>query len=939
MASALVGALRVVLSADTAEFKTGLGEAGKVTQQFTGQLTGVTSQISSFGKAFGAMFTVGAITAAASKVIDYASRIQDLASQTGLTTDSIEQMAFAAQQTGSSLESFTNAAFKLGTNLSDGTTKVVSATEALGLSYEALRQMSPDEQFATIADALGKVENEQRRNELGVVLMGKAYKSVAAAISEGYAELARQAGLTGKEQIDNLANAGDELDKFKSKLIVLGTFIGGSFAKQLTNLGVALKQDFEFIKTHTVDRLLQSFEDWGTIFGKAAEAPKVLGAAMKTLPPPIGAVTLSLEEQEKAAKSLDTQVAASIETNKASAEAAKAFAAALRSIGGADAVAGAKDVLKQLEAIGGPLKVLPTELKRLQQSLQEGATAARLMGDVKLAESFERAAKELEPISVFQKRFNVTIGEYVPIANAAADATEDMFEQLHRLSGQVQTVGPLLKSSMILPWTQFKDAVKADGPAAVKSFDNIKAAVQDLGNTILHAFQGGGDVLKSIGASLGTGMAKDFVKNFGSKITGALGDTIGGAVNAVLPGIGALLGPALEKLAGGLKKVFGIGINEEVRKANVEIDKLRSNLISTHGPMDQLEAKANIVGLSFARNWAHQGKAGLEAFKNLITEFDKRWADLDAKREKLNGELQKTQGELDGLIGKARDMGYEFDQSGQFIGVTFDSVKAKANEFGVSLDGLGPKFRQQGIDGEAGKIINAFDLMSRAGGDVGGILSGMKDEIGVLVGKSIAMGTTIPKNMEPWIKELIRTDQLTDENGNKITDLTLIKFGEPVATEFETINLELKNTVEKLDDILYRISQIPTERTLTVRAVYEDPGPPDGFGDPGRGGPRSSGPGTAVGTMGRFGSWFHDWGIESLNPMHGIEAVIRPDQAVPFAMDVLGSLGSQAAPAGGGDMSALLSEISGLRRDMLTTIPAIAETAARHGSQTAGRRR
>ncbi len=50
------------------------------------------------------MFTVGTLTAAASKVVDYADRIQDLASQTGLTTDSIEQMAFAAQQTGSSLE-------------------------------------------------------------------------------------------------------------------------------------------------------------------------------------------------------------------------------------------------------------------------------------------------------------------------------------------------------------------------------------------------------------------------------------------------------------------------------------------------------------------------------------------------------------------------------------------------------------------------------------------------------------------------------------------------------------------------------------------------------------------------------------------------------------------------------------------------------------------
>ncbi len=103
-------------------------------------------------------------------------------------------------------------------------------------------------------------------------------------------------------------------------------------------------------------------------------------------------------------------------------------------------------------------------------------------------------------------------------------------------------------------------------------------------------------------------------------------------------------------------------------------------------------------------------------------------------------------------------------------------MKAKAEEFGISVDGLGPKFRQQGIDAEAAKIVNAFTLLEKAGGDVGGILVGLKDEIGKVVGDSIKFGTTVPKNMQPWIAELIRTGQLVDENGVAITDLSQIKF-------------------------------------------------------------------------------------------------------------------------------------------------------------------
>jgi len=307
VASAVVGALRVILSADTAEFKSGLNEATKLTGDFSGKLTGLQGQVQGFSAVFGRMFTVAAVSAAAREVLQYADRIEDLADQTGLTVEALQEMDFAAKQTGTSLEGFTNVVFKLGTNLAQGTNSIRDATVALGLSYEALRQLSPEAQFREVAKALAEVENVQERNRLGVILMGKGYKEVAGAINEGYDEMARRARTSTKEQIDALAQAGKEWDAFQNKVMNVGVMIGASFAKSMGHLATALKQDFELIKASSFDVVVTALEDWQIIFGKAAKGSDVLTAAVKNLPPPLEAVNISVDEQEKRMKALEAQ--------------------------------------------------------------------------------------------------------------------------------------------------------------------------------------------------------------------------------------------------------------------------------------------------------------------------------------------------------------------------------------------------------------------------------------------------------------------------------------------------------------------------------------------------------------------------------------------------------------------------------------------------------
>jgi TP901 family phage tail tape measure protein len=196
------------------------------------------------------------------------------------------------------------------------------------------------------------------------------------------------------------------------------------------------------------------------------------------------------------------------EVSKEAAKAADQFAASLRSLGGGDALAGAREVQKQLEALGGPLNVLPSQLDSLAAKLREGAQAALLMGNVKLAEEFERLALTLNPMAAFQKNFNVTLGQYVTQAGMAESATQALYDQFFRLTGQLQTIQPVLKNTFkpdfLVP---FKGAVTAADTSVQGFFGKFKDAMretgvnaQSLSSLFQQAFVGGGGALGAIKA-------------------------------------------------------------------------------------------------------------------------------------------------------------------------------------------------------------------------------------------------------------------------------------------------------------------------------------------------------------------------------------------------------------------------------------------------------
>lgn len=155
-----------------------IGAAGAgMTKWVTGPIVAATAGV------FGLMTKTG----------DYADRVLDLSDITGMSTDAIQEWSYVADIAGVSGETVTTAVAGLVKRLpqleSEGG-KASEGMERLGLSYEDLSKLSPDEQVDTLMNALADMEDPVERNVIGSQLFGGAWQDLAPILGMGADEIA-----------------------------------------------------------------------------------------------------------------------------------------------------------------------------------------------------------------------------------------------------------------------------------------------------------------------------------------------------------------------------------------------------------------------------------------------------------------------------------------------------------------------------------------------------------------------------------------------------------------------------------------------------------------------------------------------------------------------------------------------------------------------------
>lgn len=301
--AATIGALRVSLALDTAQFSSGVDAAQGALASFAKQLKG--PLIAAGTAVAGAMAAIGASVKTA---IDRAADIKDVSEETGAAVKQLSALAHAAKIEGVELEALGASLGKLSKNLAaiargEGG-DAAKALDALGISVRNAdgSLKNSDQVLGEIAGRFGQMEDGAGKAALALALFGKSGASLIPLLNNGaqglreYTAEAEALGLVIDGKTAKAADTFNEnLTRLGQALVGLGTQIAVELLPHLVNLtekivdfvkeGEVAKRIVDFVKVAIVELsrfLIEASAAWAELtrwlqaFGDA-------GAALKNL--------------------------------------------------------------------------------------------------------------------------------------------------------------------------------------------------------------------------------------------------------------------------------------------------------------------------------------------------------------------------------------------------------------------------------------------------------------------------------------------------------------------------------------------------------------------------------------------------------------------------------------------------------------------------------
>lgn len=136
-------------------------------------------------------FSAAALTGLTALIKSFAGagdEITDAMSVTGLSSDFLQSLKFAAADAGVSFTALIGSLTKFNsflTKAAAGNKAANKTLSELGLTIQSLMAMSPDQRFKAVADAIAKVPNSAQRAALAVQLLGKTGAKLLPALEGG----------------------------------------------------------------------------------------------------------------------------------------------------------------------------------------------------------------------------------------------------------------------------------------------------------------------------------------------------------------------------------------------------------------------------------------------------------------------------------------------------------------------------------------------------------------------------------------------------------------------------------------------------------------------------------------------------------------------------------------------------------------------------------
>jgi len=150
----------------------GLKAAEKQLKSFGSAISSVGIKLAAVGAA-GVTAAVGLVT----KFAAFGDSIDKASKRTGIAVGSMSELAFAAEQSGASMETLEAGVRNMQRQLNDAATGSQTAVDAfaeLGLAAQDLIGLAPEDQFLAVAEAVSRIEDPSTRAATAMQVLGKS---------------------------------------------------------------------------------------------------------------------------------------------------------------------------------------------------------------------------------------------------------------------------------------------------------------------------------------------------------------------------------------------------------------------------------------------------------------------------------------------------------------------------------------------------------------------------------------------------------------------------------------------------------------------------------------------------------------------------------------------------------------------------------------------
>jgi hypothetical protein len=749
---------------------------------------GLIASVKQLLPALGIGFSVAAVVNFGKSLVEDASHIKDVSEKLGISVEATQRFTFALQQTGGSIDDLGVAISKMNKNLADGSDSTVGALTSIGLSFEDVRQLKPEEAFREIAEAIRQVPDPMKQSQLAIELFGRSGADLLPAIKEGLVQIGDQADVMSSKTVSAFDDFADAVDRVYSKLR----------ARAATSLTGDLFQSFQ-------DQFLEMLPAGlrNQVKSSAAFRDALNNGTLPTPSNPLptgGGGALAVPEDAK--RQFDELSKSTQKAIDAAEQYRKEIEAMARTMVGADLPDKVKKIADALKIAGG---LTPAQFdvvgKQLDQLVQQGAILtpelselwrAWAVGNLTLKDVNTTLDLHLKSLQLIDPEYRAQTAQFMQFVKVGKEANDLIFKNLpNKIKG---------------------------GPTG---FEKLDAALRGMADDFVRLSQVAGPALATVTRDIGTALvAVDQFAKAGQQIGKGKG------LLSTISGITGEVGASIELAAlayDGLKKVFhntaGRDLINSFADSQGGFDALHQKLDDEFGAMGESVWKSFTQGIANGDKAAAQ--RAIDAITKGFTEIDRLngllasdFTTLTSKLSAFGGvapkSLQPIIADLLSMNGLTAEQKALLEQLGG--DPSLDALKAAADDLGVSFDHMGQAFKDAQIDALAFKYQHELDLLRDSGADMNNVLTDSKDKLNALVQQALASGTSLPKTLEPYIQKLADMGLLLGPDGLP-QDISKLTFAD---IEDQPLN-DIKQILADIRDLL--ANKIPAAAQQAANAL------------------------------------------------------------------------------------------------------------------------